>query len=314
MNKEKRVFLRNVIGEYLVELGNKSNKVVCVNADLMGTCRNRSFVEKFPERSFNVGIAEQNLISFAAGLAREGFKTYAFSMAQFISMRACEQVRTDVAYGNADVKLIATYSGVSGGISGATHWTIEDIGIIASMPNMVVMEPCDPIQAKRMMDETLSIDSPVYIRSSVEPTYAIYDENYEFTIGRASVPHDGCDGAYIVSGITVKYAIEAAEKLETEGLSIRVVDMHTVKPIDREAVIDAAKTGRIVVAQDHNTVGGLGYHVAEVLAEEGIAVKYANLGVKDEYAPMAHAPFLYHKYGYDTEGLCSKMRELFKNE
>ena len=308
---ENNAYLRNVIGEYMVTLGQKENRVVIVNSDLMGTCRNGTFVEKFPERSFNVGIAEQNMVSFSAGLAHEGFRVYAFSMAPFISMRACEQCRTDVAYANANVCLLAPYAGVSGGISGATHWAVEDCAIMCSMAGMTVMEPCDEIQAKKMLDATLEHTGPIYIRSSVEPVTSVYDDSYEFQIGKASVPLAGNDGAFICGGITVKYALEAAKRIrENTGKAIRVVDMHTIKPIDRAAVCAAAETGCIVVAQDHSVIGGLGSAVASVLVEEGIAVKYANVGIPDRFRAMAHAPYLYHEFGFDADGLESKMLQL----
>lgn len=310
MSNSECYFLRNVLGEYMVELGKTDEKVAVVNADLMGTCRNRTFVETYPDRSFNVGIAEQNMISFAAGLAHEGFKAYTFSMAPFISMRACEQCRTDVAYGNLNVRMIATYAGVSGGISGATHWSIEDIAIMGSMPNMVVMEPCDPIQSRKMLKASLSHEGPIYIRSSVEPVPSIYDDEYQFEIGKASIPVKGNDGAFICSGIIVKFALEAAERIKnTCGKNIRVVDMHTIKPIDRDAVISAATTNNIVVAQDHNKIGGLGNAVAEVLAEEALAVKFVNIGIPDSFFAMAHAPFLYKKFGLDADGLYEHMME-----
>lgn len=310
MGEKANIFLRDVIGGYMTELG-KNAGVVVVNADLAGTCRNRGFVEKYPERSFNVGIAEQNMISFAAGLAHEGFMPFAFSMAPFISMRACEQCRTDVAYGNLNVRMIAPYAGCSGGISGATHWGMEDCAIMASMPNMVVLEPCDPIQAKKMMDKMLDYDGPIYLRCGVEPVKPIYDEDYQYEIGKATLTRSGDDGAFICSGITVKYALEAAERIkEQAGKDICVVDMHTIKPIDRCAIISAAQTGRIVVAQDHNVVGGLGQQVAEVLAEEGIGIKFKNVGIKDEFVAMAHAPYLYHQFGLDTDGLMKKMMDM----
>lgn len=304
-------FLRDVIGNYMMELGKNHELVTVVNADLMGTCRNKSFVEEFPERAFNVGIAEQNMVSFAAGLAHEGYIAYSFSMAPFISMRACEQCRTDVAYANLNVRLLATYAGVSGGISGATHWSIEDVAIMTAMPNMTVLEPCDPVQARRMLDASVMYQGPIYIRSSVEPVIEIYNSNYRFVLGEASIPMDGDDGAFICSGITVKYAIEAAKKIQQDfNKRIRVVDMHTIKPLDRKAVVDAAKTGNIVVAQDHNVVGGLGYAVALVLAEEQLSPRFVNIGVTDVFVPMAHAPYLYHKFGYDTEGLYHAMKRL----
>lgn len=305
--------LRNVIGEYMHVLGGKDDTVTLVNADLMGTCRNSSFVTAFPDRAFNVGIAEQNMVSFAAGLAHEGFKPYAFSMAPFISMRACEQCRTDVAYGNLNVRLIAVYAGCSGGISGATHWSLEDCAIMSSMPNMTVLEPCDATQAKRMLDASLAHHGPIYLRSTIEPVANIYDENYTFEFGKASIPQTGDDGAFICCGVTVQYAMEAAQRIfKTHGKQIRVVDMHTIKPIDKDAILDAAKTGHIVVAQDHNVVGGLGYAVSAVLAESGMSVKFKNLGVKDEFAAMAHAPYLYQQYGYDAEGLFHTMTKILE--
>lgn len=309
MVEKEKIFLRDVIGSYMTELG-KNEKVVIVNADLAGTCRNRAFVESYPERTFNVGIAEQNMVSFAAGLAVEGFMPFTFTMAPFMSMRACEQCRTDVAYGNLNVRFVAPYAGCSGGISGATHWGMEDCAIMASMPNMTILEPCDPAQAKQMLDSALSHHGPIYIRCSVEPTYTIYN-NCDFQIGKASLARAGDDGAFICAGITVKYAVEAAEIIESKlGKRIRVVDMHTIKPIDRQAVIDAAKTGRIVVAQDHSVIGGLGQSVAEVLAEEGIGIKFRNIGIPDKFVAMAHAPYLYHQFGYDAEGLAKSMEKL----
>lgn len=310
----EKVFLRDVVGNYMAELGQKDEKVLVVNADLSGTCRNRTFSETFPQRNFNVGIAEQNMVSFAAGLAHEGFVPYAFSMAPFLCMRACEQCRTDVAYANVNVRLMGTYAGVSGGISGATHWSIEDCAIMGSMPNMMVMEPCDPVQAKKMLDYTLTHKGPLYIRTSVEPTISLYDETYKFEPGKASIVKEGEDGAFICAGITVKYALQAALHIkEKTDKNIRVIDMHTMKPIDREAVKEAAKTGRIIVAQDHNVVGGLGYHVAQVLTEEGIAVKYKNIGIDDRFVAMAHAPYLYHMFGFDDEGLEKSMMQLLED-
>ena len=311
MNTEQKYFLRDVVGGYLKTLGEKDSRTVLVNADLMGTCRNRSFAEAFPERSFNVGIAEQDMVSFAAGLAHEGFKPYAFSMAPFISMRACEQVRTDVAYENLDVTLAAPYAGLSGGISGATHWSIEDCGIMTSFPNMTVLEPCDPVQAQRMMDFTLEHTGPVYLRISVEPVYSIYPEDYTFTPGKGYTIREGSDGAFICSGVTVKYAVLAAEILEKQhGISVKVIDMPSIKPVDHEAVIAAAGTGAVIAAQDHNVIGGLGQAAGNVIAGSGIGTRFRTVGISDTFVSMAHAEYLYHHFGYDTEGLVRSMLEL----
>lgn len=312
MDKTTRFFLRDVIGAYMTELGKRDCRVAMVTADLMGTCRTKNFLQTFPNRSFNVGIAEQNLVSFSAGLAHEGFMPFVFSMAPFIAMRACEQCRTDVAYAGLNVRLMATYAGYSGGISGATHWALEDTAIMGSMGGMMVLEPCDPIQAKRMMDAMLMYHGPIYLRSTVEPVYSIYDETYQYEFGKASVPVKGDDGAFICSGVVVKYAIEAAECIfRDSGRKIRVVDMHTIKPLDRDAVLNAAQTGRIVVAQDHNVVGGLGYAVAALLAENGCTTKFKMLGAPDKFIPMAHPEYLYHKFGYDKDGLVSAMEHMF---
>lgn len=297
-------FLRNVVGEYMTTLGEKNEKVVMVNADLSGTCRNGSFVEKLPARAFNTGIAEQNMVAFAAGLAYEGFIPYIFSMAPFLTMRACEQVRTDVAYGKKNVKMIGVYAGVSGGISGATHWALEDVGIMRSIPGITILEVSDAVEARKLLDISLNHEGPVYIRCGVEPTEDIYGDVEKFEIGGSKTVIDGDDGVFLCSGVVVQYAVAASREIKEEtGKSIRVVDMYSIKPIDRQAVIDAAKTGKIVVAQDHNIIGGLGQAVAEIIAEEGLRTEFVNVGNPDSFDVMAHAPYLYKKYGYDKDGL-----------
>lgn len=313
MAENEKSFLRNIIGEYMSELGQKNDKVVVVNADLAGTCRNKDFVQKYPNRSFNVGIAEQNMVSFAAGLAHEGFIPYAFTMAPFASMRACEQWRTDVVYAGLPVRLMATYAGLSGGISGATHWAMEDIAIMTGIPELAVIEASDPVQAKRILDFSLNYSKPLYIRSSVEGVKNIYTDDYKFELGKASIVRKGDDAAIICSGVVVQYALEAANNIfEKTGKDIRVIDMHTIKPVDRKSIKEAAKTGVILVAQDHNVVGGLGNIVATVLSEEGLAVKFKNIGIPDKFVAMAHAPYLYHEFGYDAEGLESHVIKLLE--
>lgn len=298
------LFLRDVVGNYMENLGANDDKVLVINADLMGTCRNKSFIDKFPNRSFNVGIAEQNLVSFSAGLAHEGFKPYVFTMAPFMSMRACEQIRTDIAYGNKNVKLIAIYAGLSGGISGPTHWAIEDCAIMCSIPNLIVIEPSDKKEAEALLNESLKIDKPIYFRITTERTENIYTDKDKFQVGKASIPVKGDDGAIICSGVTVQFAIKASKIIKKEtGKSFRVVDMHTLKPIDEEAIIEASKTNRIIVVQDHNIMGGLGSIVATVIANKELNTKFNILGIPDTYGTIGHANYLYHKYGYDTDGI-----------
>ena len=307
----KKVALRDVLGNYVTELGKINDKVVVVNADLSGTCRTKRFVETFPNRAFNVGIAEQNMVSFAAGLAHEGFIPYTFTMAPFTSMRACEQCRTDVAYANLPVRFITTYAGVSGGISGATHWSIEDCSIMQGIPNMIVLEPCDEIQAIKMLEASLGVKAPIYLRSSVVEVENIYEDSYDFEIGKASVVRFGNDVTVICSGVVVQYAIKAAELIEArEGISVQVVDMHTIKPIDKESVIGAAKRGPVIVAQDHNVIGGLGFSVASVIAEAGLSTRFKILGIPDSFAAMAHPEYLYSMFGYDTDGIIKAIYDL----
>lgn len=312
---ENKSFLRNVIGEYMTELGRKNEKIVIVNADLSGTCRNKNFVAENPERSFNTGIAEQNMVAFGAGLACEGFIPYVFSMAPFLTMRACEQCRTDVAYGNRNVRMIGVYAGVSGGISGATHWAIEDCGIMTSIPNIAVFEVSDSNQTKRLLDYSLKYDGPMYIRSSVEPTQNIYKDDIEVYAGGSITVLDGDDGAFLCSGVIVQYALAAAKKIfEESGKKIRVVDMYSIKPIDKKAICSAAETGNLIVAQDHNIFGGLGSMVAMIIAENNVSTKFKVCGISDQFVAMAHAGYLYHHFGIDADGLKMEMTKMMRGE
>lgn len=308
---EEIKYLRDAVGQSMINIGRKDSSVVMVSADVMASCRVANFQQEMPDRSFNTGIAEQDMVSFSAGLAREGFHVYDFTMSPFLTMRACEQVRTDVAYNALNVILVGTYSGVSGGISGATHWAIEDCAIMAGIPGMTIEEPSTYKQVIKLFDYSLCHKGPMYVRVTIEGTKEFYDDSYEFEFGKASFLRDGNAGAFICSGIIVKYAMEAAERISKEiGKEIMVIDMHTVKPIDREAVARAIKTRKIITAQDHMIIGGLGSMVASVIAESGEGVKYKVVGLPDNFFPMAHAPYLYHKYGLDTEGLYSNMIQM----
>ncbi|MGM9605577.1 MAG: transketolase family protein [Faecousia sp.] len=313
MEKKKR-WVREVIGNYMVDLAAQDEKVVAVSADLFRSCRMEKFMERCPDRMYNTGIAEQNMVGFAAGLCREGFKPYAFSMASFVSMRACEQCRTDIAYANANAVLVGVYSGVSGGLSGATHWSIEDCAIMTSFPNMTVLEPSDGVQAQKMLKATLDWNGPVYIRVSVVPSVDIYPEDYDYQIGKASVARGGNDGAILCSGVLVQYALEAAEEIQKEtGKCVRVVDMHTIKPVDRQAIRDAAATGCVLAAQDHNIIGGLGYQAAAVIAEEGLQTKFKIAGIQDRFVPMARPDYLYAMFEIDKNGLKKQMLAMMED-
>lgn len=307
------IAIRDVAGKYISTIGDKNDKVVIVNADLMGTSRNKGFYEKYPTRSFNVGIAEQNLVSFSAGLAHEGFIPYAFTMAPFITMRALEQCRDDVAYGNLNVRLIGNYAGYSSGVSGATHCALEDCAIMSSVANMTVLEPSDPNQVCKMLEASLSYKGPIYLRSGIESLPTIYEENQDFEIGKAIIANDGDDGAIICSGVVLQFAIEAAKIIKKElNKEIRVVDMHTIKPLDEKAVINATKTKNVLVAQDHNIIGGLGSLVANVIANNNLDTKFKILGCPDHFVPIATAKYLFKKNEYDTAGLVKNMKEMLE--
>lgn len=308
MRIEAKINLRDALGEGLLLLGEKHDDLAVVCADVMASTRISHFARKYPERTFNTGIAEQEMVSFAAGLSREGFVVYIGTFGPFISMRACEQVYTDLAYNQAKVRMLSIYSGVSGGISGATHWTVEDCAIMRGIPDMVILEPCDCRQLCYMMEETYDYPGPVYFRITIEPVMEIYREDIDYRLGKAIRLVDGKDGSFICSGITVKYALYAAQRIEKEtGKTIRVVDMHTIKPIDEKEVIAAAATGRIIVAQDHNVVGGLGDAVASVIAKRNLNTQFDVVGTPDKFFPIGHAPYLYKEFGLDGTGLYNKM-------
>lgn len=308
---DEKTTAKEAIGKAMLRLGEADERVVVVNADLSRSSCMDEFAERFPERCFNVGIAEQQMVSFAAGLATEGFIPFCFTFGPFLSMRAIEQVRTDVCYGNLPVRFVGANAGYSAGVMGATHCALEDVGILCSISNMTLAEGADPWEAGRILEASLALDGPLYLRTNREAQGRVCEEAESFEFGRAKVLRDGSDGAIIASGVVVEQALAAAERLSLEtGAEVRVVNMPTIRPLDERAVLDAAATGRVVVAQDANIRGGLGYQVAAVLAQAGVACKFKMLGAPDEFVPIATPAYLYHKNGYDADGLASAMTEL----
>ncbi len=303
--------LRDAVGKCLADLGDKYDNMIILTADVDTSSRIQAFKEKYPDRCYNTGIAEQSLISTAAGMAHEGFKPLAFAFCSFASMRCYEQVRTDVCYPNLPVVIIGNGAGYSNGESGCTHCGLEDSGIMSDLINMTVIEPGDPAQMVKVLEAAMESNRPVYIRMGREATESLYAEDVKFEIGKALIPREGDDGAFICSGIMVHHAIKAAQKIHDElGKEIRVVDMHTIKPLDRSAILDAAKTGRIVAAQDHNLQGGLGQKVAAVLGEEGLTCKLISRGCPEKFVPIATPDFLYAQNGMDVNGLYEAMKSL----
>ena len=304
---------RSVVGQTLVDIGSLNKDSVVLTADLSRTNQTLGFKEKFPERFFNVGIAEQNMFGIAAGLALEGKTPYVLTFATFATMRACEQVRTDICYQNLNVRIIACNAGLTTG-GGATHYGQEDLAIVRTFPNLTVITPGDPNMFRDVLMSTIDYDGPVYIRMAQgkgEPL--VYKEGTKYTIGKAMTCHEGEDVTIIACGVMLSHAVEAAKILEKEGINARVLDMHTIKPIDKDAIIDAMNdTGKIITVEDHHTIGGLGTTVAEVIAESGKTCKFKRLGIPQVYAGFGSANELYAKYGYDCNGIVNAARNLIK--
>lgn len=302
---------KEAIGRKMIELAERDERVVAVNADLTRSSALDEFAEHFPSRCFNVGIAEQQMVSFAAGLAAEGLMPFCFTFGPFLSMRALEQIRTDVCYPNLPVRFVGANAGYSAGVMGATHCALEDVGIMCSISNMTLAEGADPYDAAQILEASLSLDGPLYLRTNRESQGRVLPECGPFEFGKARVLREGNDGAFLVSGVCVEAALEAAGQLaEERSASVRVVDLASVRPLDEAAVLDAAGCGCVVVAQDANIRGGLGYQVAATMAQAGVSCKLKMLGCPDKFVPIATPPYLYHVNGYDADGLVTAMSEL----
>jgi transketolase len=308
---------REIYGRTLAEMGKRDPRIVGLSADLAKTTALVYFAEAFPDRFFNVGIAEQNMMGIAAGLAKTGLIPFASTMAVFASLRAVEQVRTDLAYQNLPVKIIATHSGMAFGHAGTTHHCTEDLAIMRSIANMTVVCPADGIETSRVVRASMDIPGPVYIRigRGFEPPF-YENEDYPFEIGKATQIRDGKDLTIICCGIAEVQSAQAAKTLaEQDGLSVRILNMHTIKPIDREAILKALnETRRILTVEEHNVQGGLGDAVANVIAESGKGCVFKKHGLQDEFAVIGYAEDLYAHYGLDSNGIIAKVREIMGME
>ncbi len=308
---------REIYGRTLAAMAEHNDKIVGLTADLEKTTAIKFFADKYPERFYNVGIAEQNMFGIAAGLAKAGLIPFASTMAIFATMRAAEQVRTDIAYQNLPVKIIATHAGISFGHAGTTHHCTEDFAIMRAIPNMTVICPADGIETSKAVQACIDIPGPVYVRigRGFEPPCHENDD-YEYEIGKAITMRDGTDLTIIACGIAVLQALNAAKTLaEYDGLSVRVIDMHTIKPIDREAILKAVMdTRRILTIEEHNIYGGLGDAVASVIAESGKGCVFRKHGMLDVFSEIGYAEDLYAYYGFDANGIVDKVREMMGME
>ncbi|SCG83902.1 transketolase [Proteiniborus sp. DW1] len=300
---------RDAYGEALKELGKLNKDVVVLDADLSGSTKTAVFAKEFPERFINVGIAEQNLIATAAGLATTGKIPFASSFAMFAAGRAFEIIRNSVAYPKLNVKIAATHAGLTVGEDGASHQALEDISIMRTIPNMVVLNPADGVETKAAIMKAAEHKGPVYIRLGRSKVPVIFDEeNYKFEIGKGIKVRDGSDVTIIATGIMVSLALEAAEALKKEGIEARIINIHTIKPIDKDIIIEAARETRaIVTAEEHNIIGGLGSAVAEVLVES-YPIPMERVGVRDTFGESGSGDELLVKYGLTADKIVEAAR------
>lgn len=301
---------RDAYGEALCELGKENLNVVVLDADLAGATKTIGFKKEFPDRFFDMGIAEADMIATAAGLATCGKIPFASSFAVFAVGRAFDQVRNSVAYPKLNVKIAATHAGITVGEDGATHQAIEDIAMVRALPNMMILNPCDEFETRWAIKEAAKINGPVYIRLGRSKVPDVYSENYNFEFGKGVTLCDGTDVTIIATGIMVAEAIKAHEILKEEGISARVIDIHTIKPIDREIILRAAQeTKGIVTAEEHSIIGGLGSAVSEVVCE-GCPTKVLRVGVQDRFGKSGRAEELLAEYGLTAEELVKKVKSI----
>ena len=295
--KEEKKATRQSYGEALAELGRKNKNVVVLDADLSGATKTNIFAKEFPERFLDIGIAEQDMIGTAAGLATCGKIPYASTFAVFAAGRSYDQIRNSVCYPKLNVKICATHSGITVGEDGATHQMIEDISLMRTLPNMTVISTSDDTQTKWAVEEISKINGPVYLRLGRLATPVIYDETQKFEIGKAIQIGDGTDATIFATGVTVSESLKAKEELEKQGINIRVVDIHTIKPIDKNMIIKCAKeTKKLISIEDHSIIGGLGSAISEVLTDE-YPTKLTRLGIKDTFGKSGKAEDLMEYFG-----------------
>ncbi len=305
----KEAATRDGYGNALIKLGAADSNVVVLDAGVSDSTRTNKFAEKWPERFFNMGISEGDMVCTAAGMAKCGKTAFATSFIAFLLGRSMDQILVSVAYSDSNVKIVGTHCGLGIGEDGPTAQAIGDVAYMRAMPNFIVLCPADAVEAEKAIMEIAKRKGPAYVRLGRGNVKTIYDESYNFEIGKASVVAEGNDAAIMASGIMVQESMAAAELLQKDGISIKVVNMSTIKPLDRKAVIDAAKTGVIITAEDHNIYGGLGSAVAEVIAEEGLKVKFGMIGVKDRFAESDTQKVLFRKYGLDAEAIAATVKK-----
>ncbi len=313
MSEIKKVATRDSYGNALVELGKEHDDLIVLDADLAGATKTGVFKKAFPERHWDVGIAEANMAGIAAGVAASGKVPFMSSFAMFAAGRAYEQVRNAIGYPHLNVKIGATHAGISVGEDGATHQCLEDLALMREIPGMVVINPADDVEARAAVKAAYEHVGPVYLRFGRLAVPVFNDEEtYQFEIGKGIVLKEGTDVTIFATGLCVNETIEAEKLLAADGINAEIINIHTIKPIDRELVVQsAAKTGKVVTVEEHSVIGGLGSAVCEVLCEEA-PTKVLRIGVNDTFGESGPAVELIHKYGLDAEGIYKKVKAFVK--
>lgn len=313
MSEIKKVATRDSYGNALVELGKEHDDLIVLDADLAGATKTGVFKKAFPERHWDVGIAEANMAGIAAGVAASGKVPFMSSFAMFVAGRAYEQVRNAIGYPHLNVKIGATHAGISVGEDGATHQCLEDLALMREIPGMVVINPADDVEARAAVKAAYEHVGPVYLRFGRLAVPVFNDEEtYQFEIGKGIVLKEGTDVTIFATGLCVNETIEAEKLLAADGINAEIINIHTIKPIDRELVVQsAAKTGKVVTVEEHSVIGGLGSAVCEVLCEEA-PTKALRIGVNDTFGESGPAVELIHKYGLDAEGIYKKVKAFVK--
>ena len=316
MSKKTMVNPRNAYGEALIELGKKHKNLVVLDADLSKSTKTIMFAKKYPERFFEMGIAEANMITTAAGLASCGKLPFVSTFAVFATGRVYDQIRIDIAYSNANVKIFATHGGISVGKDGVSHQMIEDIALMRVLPNMTVIAPSDAIQTGKLVHLMAEDYGPMYARVGRADAPLIYkkEDVENIKIGKGIIVEDGSDISFISSGTMVEPALEAQKALSKQGISARVIDMHTLKPIDEKLILDCVKdTNGIITAEEHSIIGGLGAAVAEILAEKNLCTKFLRMGIKDTFCESGAPSALLEKYELNDKHMVKNAKKMLKN-
>lgn len=306
--------MRQVLAAELEKMMAENENIVVIDADLSKPNGVAGLRKKYPERAFDVGIAEQNMASIAAGMSSYGFIPFITTFTPFASRRICDQIAISIAYAKQNVKIIGSDPGISAEFNGGTHMSVEDIGVLRSIPDIVIFEPVDAIQFKKSLPQIVDYNGPVYIRMFRKEIPNVFDENCEFDLFKASKLQDGNDISIFCSGIMVQETMEANKILKEQGINADIINIHTIKPIDKQAIIDSArKTGAVLTVENHNVIGGLKSAVCEVLMEE-YPVPLKAIGIKDQFGQVGKLPFLKEFYKMRAEDIINSAKELISSK